>query len=158
MSAQSFAPLPTAVSGDGDRVNARFTREGALATVATPVANKVWVDGTGLVSLGFASASGPLNNTGTSIVSAAGGSLRNYVTAINVVCITTFTSAGYVALRDGVGSLIAPVCGITSVNTGGSMRAPAGGFLCYTTANTALHIFYSGNATLFWVVTYYQAP
>lgn len=149
--------LPTAVSADGDRVNARFTREGALATVAAPVANKVWIDGQGFAPIQSATASGALNNATQTIVTSGGGSLRVHVTAIRVLC-SAFTGAGYVTLRDGASTNIFPVCGITAVNTGDGMSGAGNGDLCYTTANTALQIFFSGNGTLIWTVTYYYAP
>ncbi len=149
--------LPTAVSADGDRVNARFTREGALATVVTPVADKVWVDGQGLTSLQSSCGNGALNGAATTIVTAGGTGIRTYVTSIQVIC-SAFTGAGYVTLRDGASTNIYPIGGITAANTVASGCAPSGGFLCYTTANTALQIFLSGNASLIWTVTYYRAP
>lgn len=148
--------LPSAVA-DGDRVNARFTREGALAVIGTRVAGQVWVDGTGLVSVQSAFSTSALNNAATAAVAAAGAGLRVYVTSVSCLCVT-FTSAGYVTLRDNATDIF-PIGGITAANIGSPFNvAPAGGWLCRTTANTQLNIFFSGNGTLKWVVTYYVAP
>lgn len=148
--------LPSAVA-DNDRVNARFTREGALATISTPTAGLIWVDGTGLVSTQSAYGSSALNNAATSAVAAAGAGLRIYVTSISFV-VSAFTGAGYVTLRDNTTDVL-PVGGVTAVNLSSPFNvAPAGGYLCRTTANTALNIFCSGNATLKWSLTYFIAP
>lgn len=149
--------LPTAVSADGDRVNARFTREGALSTIATPVAGKVWIDGTGIISHQFVCGTGALNNAMQTIVSAGGASVRCYVTSIQAVC-TAFTGAGYITLRNGASTNLYPVGGITAVNTSVVARAPDGGFLCFGVLNDIIQIFFSGNGTLIWTITYYQAP
>jgi hypothetical protein len=151
--------LPTAVSADGDRVNARFTREGAMAVVNVVTAGTVWVDGTGLVTTQSAFSTSSLNNSATTAVAAAGSGLRAYVTSVYALCVTTFGGAGYVTLRDNTTDIL-PVAGITAVNIGGPfLVAPPGGYLCRTTANTALNIYFSGTtSTIKWVVTYYIAP
>jgi hypothetical protein len=152
--------LPTAVSADGDRVNARFTREGALATVSTQIVGKVFVDGQGLTNLQSTTSNATLGASSASGVTAGGSGLKVYVTSVSVVC-STFANAGYVTLRDGSGgSDIYQVGGITAVNTGNSIAAAGNGFLCSTSLNTALHVFYSGASSnvIRWSLTYYYAP
>ncbi len=149
--------LPSAVSADGDRVNARFTREGALAVVSVPVAGQVWVDGTGLVTTAVSVGTSVLNNASAAVVNAQGAGLRAYVTAVTAFC-AAFTGAGYVTLRDNATDVF-PVAGLTAVNIGGpGFIAPPGSYLCRTTANTALNLYFSGNGTVKWAVSYYVAP
>lgn len=152
---------PTAVAAS-DRVNAWFTREGQLGVVATQEGHAIYsndaTSGGRIVPLTAFSTSA-LNNTSTAAV-AAQASLRCYVMSA-VFSLSAWTSGGYATLRDDATDIFPfSTTSPLSVAGMGSVFAIAspGTYLCRTTVNTALNIYYSGNATLKWHVAYYMAP
>lgn len=151
--------VPTAVAA-GDRVNAWHTLEGQQGVVATLEARALYVnDATngGRILPTYAFGTSALNNAAAAAVAAQGASLRCYVVAVTALCVA-FTGAGYVTLRNDATDVF-PVAGITAVNIGGPFCvAPPGTFLCSTSANTALNLYFSGNGTIKWSVVYYVAP
>jgi len=149
----------SAVSANGDRVDGWFTREGQLGAIATPEAGIVYVADAsgGRVATFSVYGSSALNNAVAQAVAAAGSGLRVYVTAASFV-VSAYTGAGVVTLRDNT-TEVYPLGGVTAVNLASAFHvAPPGHYLCRTTANTALNIHLSGNATIKWALAGYVAP
>ena len=153
--------VPTAVSAAADRVNAWFTREGQLGVVATVEAGTVYSnDATngGRIATASICNAVALNNSATAVVGAQ-ASLRTYVTSVVFLC-SAFTGAGYVTLRNDATDIFPVSMGVVlALNLGSYPHVAAPGtFLCRTTANTALNIFCSGNATIKYAISYFVAP
>jgi hypothetical protein len=137
-----------------DRTDAWLTLGGQLGAINTIEPATVYDTGRRAVqSAGFVTLA--LNGTSGAIV-AATASVKTKVLAINIQCVG-FSTVGALALSGSginfwIAQLAAPGIGFNTSLVPGPVLHYA------TTVNTALSIFFSGNATFNGSVVYYQAP
>lgn len=118
MGGKAKATAPTAVTADGDRVDAWFGMRGQQATMPTDASGNILADGNGAVVQCAAQASqfnaAPVaisnSTTGVTLKAAAGASIRNYITAIQISW-TAHTNTTDLLISDGAGgtTLLRPV-------------------------------------------------
>jgi len=148
-SAAVFADVNSA-----DRTDAWFSLGGQLGAISTKEPATVY-DG-GRRAIVTTNSSGGLASTAFEVAPATAG-MRNKVLSVNVIC-AAFTTAGSVYLRNGADS--ATLFWITRVTTVGQnyFFNLGGHIITQTTVNSALQIYFDGNANFGVSVIYYQAP
>jgi hypothetical protein len=102
-----------------------------------------------------AQAAGGMAASALTLVAAAAG-LRTKVLAVSAIC-SAFTTAGSCYLRNAGGATLYWLGRVGAANE--NLFLDLGGtMLTQTAVNTALEIYFDGNANFGVAVTYYQAP
>lgn len=147
--AAAFNP-PTAVAS-GDRVNAWFTQQGALGTIATSEPSVIYDGGRRDI---YATWNTAAHNNSSFVIQNGVAGIRYKVLAVAATCYS-FTSAGSIWLTDLVtwSYYVAHVTGLGSWFLTNTPHV-----LFMTDVGRNLYGYSNGNMSLTWSCTLYQAP